>query len=309
MENISDAAKAIRAGQLVVFPTETVYGLGANALDPDAVKKIFLAKGRPADNPLIMHIACKEGIWDYADKAQLTKDEIILVRKLIQKYWPGPLTLVLPKKKIVPEVVTAGGDNIAIRMPDNKIALSLIAEANTPIAAPSANLSGRPSPTRVEHVLNSPLKDEVAAILDGGPCEIGLESTVAKIEHGKLKLLRPGAVVFSDKDLANPKESNKEQIKVESPGMKYRHYAPSIPVKLLSRKEIEQAKSSGGIEAGIYLISLDKFGHDLDSYARNLFSELIAGDESGAEEIWAETVEKTGIGSAIMNRLEKAAMI
>lgn len=235
-QNIKKAAKIIQDGGLVAFPTETVYGLGANALDKNAAKKIFEAKMRPSDNPLIVHISRVEHL-NFLVKEISEEAEI-----LIEKYWPGPLTLIFPKKEIVPNEVTAGGNTVAIRMPKNKIALKLIEATNIPIAAPSANLAGKPSPTEACHVFED-LGDKIDLILDGGLTKIGVESTVVDLTVKPLQILRPGGISFEElkktiKDIelypdffGKPPEKG-----IKSPGMKYRHYAPKAPLILVDNK-------------------------------------------------------------------------
>ena len=233
-EELKVICNLIKNGELVIFPTETVYGIGANALDKDAVSKIFVAKGRPADNPLIVHIADKRDIEKYV--REITPVE----QKLIDTFMPGPFTLILPKKDIIPDIVSGGLDTIGIRMPSNVIARGIISFSGVPIAAPSANVSGRPSGTSIEDIRKE-LEGRVSAIIDGGETEIGLESTVVKVIHEIPVILRPGKI--TDKDIIDAvgiaKYDNKifekvteEQI-VESPGMKYKHYAPNTKCKMV----------------------------------------------------------------------------
>ena len=233
-EELKVICNLIKNGELVIFPTETVYGIGANALDKDAVSKIFIAKGRPADNPLIVHIADKRDIEKYV--REITPVE----QKLIDTFMPGPFTLILPKKDIIPDIVSGGLDTIGIRMPSNVIARGIISFSGVPIAAPSANVSGRPSGTSIEDIRKE-LEGRVSAIIDGGETEIGLESTVVKVIHEIPVILRPGKI--TDKDIIDAvgiaKYDNKifekvteEQI-VESPGMKYKHYAPNTKCKMV----------------------------------------------------------------------------
>ena len=263
---IQKAAKIIQTGGLVAFPTETVYGLGANALDKKAVRKIFEAKGRPLDNPLIVHL-CESNDREtkYEDEAKLHRTADIkdlnkiakkipkIAETLIKKFWPGPLTLVLFKKGIVPNEVTAGSNTIAVRMPKNKIALELIKKAGVPIAAPSANLAGRPSPTTAQHVFED-LEGKVDLILDGGPTKIGVESTVVDLTVRPPLILRPGGISLEQlkkvmKDIRfHPSLFGKKftplrdksltgfKGKAKSPGMKYRHYAPKAPLILNNNK-------------------------------------------------------------------------
>ena len=231
--NIRRAAKLLIQGKLVAFPTETVYGLGANALDSLAVKKIFKAKGRPSDNPLIVHIATIKELDMVADQVPE------IARKLMKKFWPGPLTFVLRKKEIVPDAVTAGGPTVAVRMPKHPVALSLIKAAGCPVAAPSANLAGKPSPTTADHVAED-LGENVDVILDGGRTKHGLESTVIDIKAGVVEILRTGAITADmlAKVLGyKPKIVKHTKGKARSPGMKYRHYAPSVDLVLVSEPD------------------------------------------------------------------------
>jgi len=225
-ESVLRAAKLIMQNELVAFSTETVYGLGANALNKKAVEKIFIAKGRPQDNPLIVHIA---------NKKQLNELVLNVPKKaniLINKFWPGPLTIVLKKSKKVPKIITAGLDSVAIRMPRNKTALELI-KNSCPIAAPSANTSGKPSPTNAEHVYDD-LKNKIPLILDGGKCKIGIESTVIDFTRKIPTILRPGKITkkMIEKLIGKINIAN-EKTKVKSPGMKYRHYSPKAKVILI----------------------------------------------------------------------------
>ena len=296
--DLKKPAKFLRKGKLVAFPTETVYGLGANALDVDAVKKIFIAKGRPADNPLIVHIA---------DKNDLKK----LVRKipekakiLIEKFWPGPLTIVFEKKEIVSNIVTARQKTVAVRMPKNKIALDLIKMARVPIAAPSANTSTRPSPTKAEHVFDD-LNGKIDIIVDGGKTDVGLESTVIDLTSKIPTILRPGKITKEEieKLIGKVFAKTKSGKNVKSPGMKYKHYSPKAKVILASKKEIKKiSKKFKDKKIGIIFC-----GNSLEEYAKNIFSEFREMDKMGIEVILAEKVEEKGIGVAIMNRLKKAA--
>lgn len=224
---IKKQAKLLKEGNTVIFPTETVYGLGANALDENAVKKIYEAKGRPSDNPLIVHISSKEEVYklanDISDKAKV----------LMSKFWPGPLTMIFKKKDIVPQRTSGGLDTVAIRMPSHKIARELIKQAGIPIAAPSANISGRPSPTKGEHVC-AEMNGRVSGIVVGGDCNFGLESTVIDMTMDIPMILRPGSVTKEQLEveigqvLIDPSLENKEDVlKAKAPGMKYTHYSPN----------------------------------------------------------------------------------
>ncbi|MFA5856282.1 MAG: L-threonylcarbamoyladenylate synthase [Candidatus Pacearchaeota archaeon] len=322
---IKSASKVINNGGLVAFPTETVYGLGADALNENAVKKIFITKGRPADNPLIVHIANKNDI------KKLVKEIPKNTNKLINKFFPGPLSLVLFKSKIVPEIISAGSNTVAIRMPENKIALALIKEAKTPIAAPSANLFSKPSPTKASHVIQD-LKGKIEMIIDGGETRIGLESTVLDMTTKPPTLLRPGGINLEElrkvigKVNIHPhlldKKIKKEVIK--SPGMKYKHYSPNAKIYLvLGEKEKVNEKIKNlskkfkrdGNKVGI--MTLDKnnnyesdqiknIGNNLENIAKNLFNVFREFDKDKVDVILAEGISEKGLGLAIMNRLKRA---
>jgi len=296
-DKIKKAAEIIRKGEMVAFPTETVYGLGANALDASAVGKIFKAKGRPGDNPLIVHIADKE------DLNKLVIDIPEIANILIDKFWPGPLTLVLKKNKIVPSEVTAGLDTVAIRMPQNKIALALIEESG-PIAAPSANLSTKPSGTSVEHVIQD-FNGKIDCIIDGGEAEIGLESTVIDLTSNPIAILRPGKITFEqlNKMIPDLVVSSHVKSKVRSPGMKYKHYSPKAKVMLAKDKsEIVKIKKKY-FDKKIRVIDIN----NNILLAKNLFKIFRESDLKGYEIIVVRTVNEKGLGLAIMNRLRKAA--
>ena len=319
------AAEIIRKGGLVAFPTETVYGLGANALDPEAVKKIFLTKGRPADNPLIVHIADKDHIH------KLTKNVPKEAEALITRFFPGPLTIVLEKKPIVPDETTASLPTVAVRMPNHKIALGLIEESYTPIAAPSANKAGRPSPTKAQHVLQD-LGGEVELIIDGGATRFGLESTVVDLTAKPPELLRPGAVTLEMLrevlGTVHIHPSVLQQVAwkdvAKSPGMKYRHYAPraELMVVLGNHRDVQmkieqliQDFCLRNMRIGVatttgkqYRVShLERLGMSKQEIARNLFDVLRRFDEARVDVIFAEGVDEEGLGLAIMNRLKKAS--
>ncbi len=312
---LSKAARILQQGGTVVFPTETVYGLGANALDPEAVKKIFLAKGRPADNPLIAHIADKRML------TQLVKKVPSSAKKLIRKFWPGPLTIILNKKKIIPDIVTAGGKTVAIRMPAHPLALKLIALSKVPLAAPSANLSGKPSPTTFQHVKED-MDGRVEAIIDGGNCQFGLESTVIDLTGKVPILLRPGAVTLEQlrKILGKVNVANPNAKKPKSPGMKYRHYSPETPVVLIKGDIENKVIALLNTKKNLALILLKSdlidfsfikadvyFYANLDMLAHEIFHLLRELDKKKYELIVIQEVSEEGIGRAIMNRLRKAA--
>ncbi len=319
---IQKAGEIIRKGGLVAFPTETVYGLGANALDRKAVRKIFEVKGRHFDNPLIVHIS------DLEDLSKLAKDIPSEAIVLVKKFWPGPLTLILKKTKVVPNATTANLDTVAIRMPKDKIALELIRASGVPIAAPSANLSGRPSPTTAQHVLED-FDDKIDLILDGGPTKIGLESTVLDLTTTSPLILRPGGLslekirsVLKNVELHPSLLGEKFAGEVRSPGMKYRHYAPRARLILVRRgmdRMIEKFKGEGK-RVGILITSENKgkfkdadvtlvvgSKNNLEQIARNLFRVLRQFDLLNVDVILSETFPKKGLGLAIMNRLKKAS--
>jgi len=303
---IKEAAQILKKGGIVAFPTETVYGLGA-ILNKKAVDKIFIAKGRPTDNPMIVHIANKKDIY----KLACVSDKKI-VNKLIKKFWPGPLTIVLKKKGIVPDNVTAGLDSIAIRMPKNKIALALIKRAG-PIAAPSANLSGKPSTTSAKHVIHD-MSGRIDAIIDGGRTKIGVESTVIDITKKPAVLLRPGGITFEElKKIIDikihPSLIKKSSVKKpSSPGMKYRHYAPNAKLILVmnNKKMAEIIKKYKG-KVGILSFRRKYNKNTKIANCRDLFKILREFDNEGFNVIISESIPEKGIGLAIMNRLKKAS--
>ncbi|MCB0751821.1 MAG: threonylcarbamoyl-AMP synthase, partial [Ignavibacteriae bacterium] len=236
-ENINSAVQVLKDGGLVAFPTETVYGIGANGFDPIAVAKIFEVKKRPAFNPLILHISSIEMLDKVAEYSNSK------IKFLIDKFWPGPLTLILPKKEIVPYIVTSGLETVAVRMPNNKVALELISKLGKPIAAPSANSFSRLSPTKAEHVVNQ-LGENIDIILDGGNCQVGVESTIIEILEDKQLILRPGGIPTEEIEKAIGKLSGSENvINPNSPGQLKIHYAPKIPIKFYSEGELENYKN------------------------------------------------------------------
>ncbi len=325
---IEEAVEVIRNGGLVAFPTETVYGLGANGLDEEAVKKIFLAKGRPQDNPLILHVHSIEQVED------LVEEIPDLAKLCMDKFWPGPLTIILKKSKIVPDIISAGLDTVAIRMPENKIALELIKQSNLPIAAPSANRSGKPSPTSAKHVIED-LMGTIDMIIDGGDTGIGLESTVIDLSTDIPMILRPGGVTREELSEIIPNITiDSSIIKADdklipkSPGQKYRHYAPKAEM-LLFTGEIDgiikaiiahtEKYMNEGKKVGIictdetrpyykegFIFSVGSRKHK-ETIARNLFNTLRTFDHLDVDVILAEGVDLSDIGIAIMNRMMKAA--
>lgn len=324
------AADAVRDGKVVAFPTETVYGLGANALNPTAVKNIFVAKGRPSDNPLIVHIADKDKVYELTQR--IPEKAIALMDKL----WPGPLTLVFKKSAIIPPVITAGLNTVAIRMPEHPVARELIRLADIPVAAPSANVSGKPSTTTAQHVLHD-LDGKIEMIVDAGSSRVGLESTVLDVTVEPPVLLRPGGITPKQiEQIIGHIEIDKTilgKINIDNipkcPGMKYKHYSPKAHVTLVKSKivdnqvnkicELANNLSSQGKKAGI--CATDQTSSRYEGYevismgdrdkpetiAANLFALLREFDDKGVEVILAETVDEHGVGLAIMNRMVKAA--
>lgn len=326
--DLEEAARIIRSSGIVAFPTETVYGLGANGLDPLAVGKIFQAKGRPADNPLILHVSSLEQV------EMLAREIGDLARLCMEEFWPGPLTILFKRSSKVPDIVTAGLDTVALRMPDNQIALALIELAGLPVAAPSANLSGRPSPTSFHHVRED-MMGKIDMIIDGGATGIGLESTVLDLSGEIPMILRPGGVTIEElrpliPDIVfDPSITDMDgEIVPRSPGQKYRHYAPRAEM-ILFEGELEKLVaeinkriayySRSGRRVGVMctdetedlyrealVISLGS-REDERAIASNLFYSLRRFDEEGVDIILAESIEGSNLGSAIMNRLKKAA--
>lgn len=333
IENIQDevtylreASEIIKSGGIVAFPTETVYGLGANALDSEAVKKIFIAKGRPQDNPLIIHVAHK-------DISQYVKDVPDIAYEIIERFWPGPLTIILNKKDIIPNETSANLQSVGVRMPSNEIARELIKLSGVPIAAPSANISGRPSPTDVERCIED-LNGRIDYIIGGPKCNVGVESTILDCTVDPPLVLRPGGITLEMlKAIDNRIEIDRaimqkptENLKPKAPGMKYRHYAPKAEVKIIkgeNKKTIEKINEMihNYIDEGkkVGILTSDKnisfynkgevlsLGSTLDEVAQNLFEALRTLDDRGVDIILAEAYEEKGVGIAIMNRLNKSA--
>lgn len=325
---IEKAASIIRSGELVAFPTETVYGLGADGLNSQAVAKIFQAKGRPSDNPLILHVA------EVSQLDQLVDEISDKARLCIEKFWPGPLTLIFNKSELVPDIISAGLKTVAIRMPDNKIARRLIRESKTPIAAPSANTSGRPSPTRADHVTID-LDGKIPMIVDGGSTGIGLESTVLDLTEDIPVVLRPGGVtveelrkVLGRVDIDRSITSLDKDIIPKSPGQKYKHYAPRAEMYIYDggREDLVDRIRE---EAGAYLKEGKKVGimctdeteelydqgliismgsrDEKSTIAHSLFDIIRKLDRENVDIILAESVSLEDMGIAIMNRMLKAA--
>lgn len=326
---LQEAAQLLKKGEAVAFPTETVYGLGANALSSTAVEKIFQAKGRPSDNPLIVHIANQEELQ------RLTTRIPAKAQQLMDAFWPGPLTLILPKGEGIAPEVTAGLDSVGVRMPDHPVALALLREAGVPIAAPSANRSGRPSPTTADHV-EEDLQGKISGIVDGGATGVGVESTVLDVTQDPPMILRPGGLtkeaieqvigpIEVDAHLTLPQDQQPR-----SPGMKYQHYAPKGEMWIVESEHVEEQvriihkwigqahknQRKVGVLAteetkALYpeadYVAVCGSREDLTSVARNLYDSLRSFDHKEVDFILSESFSVSGVGSAVMNRLGKAA--
>lgn len=317
-DNLEDAAKCLHDGGLVVFPTETVYGLGADAFNAESVKNIYKAKGRPGDNPLIVHIAKID------DVSRLAREIPDFARPLMDKFWPGPMTLIFKKRSTVIDEVTAGLDTIAVRYPSNEIANKLIAMSGVLVAAPSANLSGSPSPTVYRHVA-ADLDGRVDYIINGGNCDVGLESTVIDVSGDFPVILRPGAVTIEMLQEIVPQSQTDKNIfgttdRPKCPGMKYTHYSPKADVIVVcgdkqKRKEYIE-RTAIKAESGVLTYGGNEYngmkfvinvGDNMKEYAKKLFYDLRLFDEHGVKTVYAEFVEENGIGVAVKNRLYKSA--
>ena len=321
--SIEKAGKIIAGGGLVAFPTETVYGLGASAFSEDSVKKIYEAKGRPSDNPLIVHIA------DVTDIDRLTAECSEKARALIEAFMPGPFTVILKKSGAIPDTVTAGMDTVAVRYPENETAQRLIRAAGVPIAAPSANLSGKPSPTEARHVIDD-MTGRIDAVIDGGSCDVGVESTIVDASGVIPVLLRPGGITYEQIKSVVPEavidpdilRSLDEGERPRCPGMKYKHYAPEAEVTVVEgdmaavrRKIGELLEENADKVCGVLTMSENAYdsavilcgGKTNREYARNLFAMLREFDRLGVEVVFAEFEERDGYGLAVRNRLYKAA--
>ena len=320
---IQEAAAILRRGGLVGIPTETVYGLGADALNEDAVSRIFLAKGRPQDNPLIIHVPDASWLEQYC------RDVPPEAYRLAERFWPGPLTMILPRRDIVPLQTTGGLETVGVRCPDHPVTLAIIRAAGVPIAAPSGNTSGRPSPTTAAHMIED-MDGKIDGIVDGGPCTVGVESTILDLTAFPPRLLRPGGLPLEALEkvcgtialdpavtrLLQPGEQPK------APGMKYRHYAPKAPVTVVSGAPERSADyirthlSSGEgvicfeeftpLFTGVSVQSLG-LSTDKDEQARRVFDALRAFDGTQVAAIWAQCPDTAGLGLAVANRLKKAA--
>ena len=317
-ESVTRAAELLKTGELVAIPTETVYGLAANALDENAVRKIFKAKGRPQDNPLIVHIASMRML------PPLVKEIPKTAQRLAERFWAGPLTMIFPKSDIVPSVTSGGLDTVAVRMPESAAARDIIRECGFPLAAPSANISGKPSPTTAQHVFED-MNGKIPLIIDGGECMVGVESTVICFERDKIHILRPGGITAEmlsefgevEVDKAVTAQPEKDE-KVLSPGMKYTHYSPKADVFIVNahgerfaeycteRARTEQgliALGAGLAEQGVFL----DYGSTPEIQAQRLFALLRHADEIGAKTVLVEMPNTGGVGLAVYNRLLRAA--
>lgn len=322
--DVEQAAQILREGGLVGIPTETVYGLGANGLDPEAVKHIFKAKGRPQDNPLILHIPSADWLERYCQNIPHA------AYVLAERFWPGPLTMVLERKDLVPDEVTAHLDTVGMRCPAHDLCRAIIAAADVPVAAPSGNTSGRPSPTTAQHIMED-MAGKIDAIVDGGPSQVGVESTIIDLTCYPHRLLRPGGVTLEQlRAVLGEVEVDPAVTRLmgageqpRAPGMKYRHYAPQAPVTVVAG---EGEKSAAYIAEQIGehdgVICFDEFAYlfrqthpikelgpaaDKEEQARNIFDALRAFDHTDVSAIWAQCPDTGGIGLAIANRLNKAA--
>jgi len=295
------ASGFIRKGELVAFPTETVYGLGANVFDKQAVSKIFKVKKRPPDNPLIVHIYRKRDIF------MLASDIPEYAIKLMDRFFPGPLTLVLRRNEIIPDIVTSGLDSVAVRMPSLMIARKFIKACGVPVAAPSANISGKPSPTDYTHVI-ADLDGKISCILKGSRSRFGLESTVVDCTGGIPVLLRPGSLSADEIRKVVPLRMHRSDVGIaKSPGMKYRHYSPQARVIFYGNSKRPHLNSAYiGILKPVGHFALIRICRDLNDYARNLFYFFRKCDDLGIKYIYVQKVRKVGAGLAIMDRLKKA---
>lgn len=314
-ESVREAAEILKNGGIAAIPTETVYGLAANALDENAVKSIFTAKGRPQDNPLIVHISNFEMI------KPLVVDVPKLAQKLAERFWAGPLTMIFDKTDVVPSVTSGGLSTVAVRMPANDAARAVIEKCGFPLAAPSANLSGKPSPTSARHVFED-MNGKIPLIIDGGECTVGVESTVICFNGDRIHILRPGGVTaemlseFAEVEIDKAVETApKQDERVISPGMKYKHYSPKANVwivKLRAEKfvkfcESRKDENAWFLSRGDYGKGFINFGETAEIQARRLFRLLREADENNIATVYVEIPDKSGVGLAVYNRLIRAA--
>ncbi|WP_314049446.1 L-threonylcarbamoyladenylate synthase [Peptostreptococcus stomatis] len=319
-------ASMLASGKTVIFPTETVYGLGANALDEEAAAKIYQAKGRPSDNPLLVHVADKEDVYDLVENIDNR------AKLLMDRFWPGPLTIVFKKKDIIPDRTSGGLDTVAIRMPSDQVARNLIRQAGVPIAAPSANISGRPSPTKPEHIIRD-MDGRVDGILVGGSCNYGVESTIVDLSGDVAMVLRPGSItlemlgeVLGQVNLDPSLKNKDDNIRAKAPGMKYKHYSPQAQVYIVRAGDQEDFarrvdelcldNAKKGLKTGVLTRSSDQHPYQAQVFdlgesdaevAKNLFDSLISLDRESIDIAYVPYFEEKGLGVAIMNRLKKAA--
>lgn len=319
-------ASMLASGETVIFPTETVYGLGANALDEEAAAKIYQAKGRPSDNPLLVHVADKEDVYDLVENIDNR------AKLLMDRFWPGPLTIVFKKKDIIPDRTSGGLDTVAIRMPSDQVARNLIRQAGVPIAAPSANISGRPSPTKPEHIIRD-MDGRVDGILVGGSCNYGVESTIVDLSGDVAMVLRPGSItlemlgeVLGQVNLDPSLKNKDDNIRAKAPGMKYKHYSPQAQVYIVRAGDQEDFarrvdelcldNAKKGLKTGVLTRSSDQHPYQAQVFdlgesdaevAKNLFDSLISLDRESIDIAYVPYFEEKGLGVAIMNRLKKAA--
>ena len=321
-EDVQTAVAALRAGGLVAFPTETVYGLGADGFNEEACRNIYRAKGRPSDNPLILHIADMSALRDIAEEVP----EVAV--DLAEAFWPGPLTLVLKKRRVVSDTVSGGLPTVAVRLPDNDLTRALIRAVGRPLAGPSANISGRPSPTLASHVEHD-FGEHIAGVVDGGPCQVGVESTIVDVTTVPPVILRPGGLsreqieaVVGPVQMAGPVNDNSVP---KAPGMKYRHYAPQAPAYLLEGEQRaerilvrletaprpvgmliadETLAGLGVIPPEVFVWNMGSFAHPEDG-AHRLFEGLRRMDGLGVQEIYVDAWPLEGLGEALMNRIHK----
>lgn len=316
---LTKAAELLRRGEVVGIPTETVYGLAANAFDKYAVKKIFIAKGRPSDNPLIVHIC------DISELSALVTEIPEKVRLMAKRFWPGPLTMIMKKSERISDTVSGGLDTVAVRMPKSECARAIIKACGVPLAAPSANLSGSPSPTNAKYVFDD-MDGRIPLIIDGGSCEIGVESTVISFAEDPPRLLRPGGVTLEEMtaligEITVDKavlDRLQEGAKAASPGMKYKHYAPKADITLI-KSDFAKFKRLIESESGVTALCFDgegerlncpfvEYGDETDGYSQSarLFDALRELDETGAEKVYARCPDTRGMGLAVYNRLIRA---
>ena len=319
-------ASMLASGKTVIFPTETVYGLGANALDEEAAAKIYQAKGRPSDNPLLVHVADKEDVYDLVENIDSR------AKLLMDRFWPGPLTIVFKKKDIIPDRTSGGLDTVAIRMPSDQVARDLIRQAGVPIAAPSANISGRPSPTKPEHIIRD-MDGRVDGILVGGSCNYGVESTIVDLSGDVAMVLRPGSItlemlgeVLGQVNLDPSLKNKDDNIRAKAPGMKYKHYSPRAQVYIVRAGDQEDFarrvdelcldNAKKGLKTGVMTRSSDQHPYQAQVFdpgesdaevAKNLFDSLISLDRESIDIAYVPYFEEKGLGVAIMNRLKMAA--